>query len=226
MTDVVSAIGGLSGIQVVVVGVCLLAALHLLPDFVSRLGVTKLGPIEIERRNLSADYQVRREIDAIDRDARERLWDMTEDMIHEGIGLDGVGCEAVSGCILYSISSPLRNMIMLNHMAQRLAVENERSLQDRLARGIRRSCREMSRVAVGAGCPVSQSILQIDSRVFEQFILDWIVRARSITVRACRDKVAIYSRAASEIRDRYWIDVFKLCENKNIGYVRGMGYEL
>lgn len=226
MKELIEFLGTTSDMELIILVIGVLAALYILPNVIRRLGVIKLGPLEMEHKHQSQNYEVNRKIENIDILNRENLWEMTEDLFAVAAETSLIGCEAIVGYILNSIASPIRNMVMINHIASKLVKSEEDHLKAKIERGILRAMRDSKKIDYGHGCPVEREIESINSDKYKQLLEDWIMRARSITSKACKSKIKVYEQALEETKDKHWIKVYKSCTEKNREYIRGMGYEL
>ena len=214
----------LASLSVLLVG--LLALLHVLPNTIRKLGIIKLGPLEMEHKHQTLNYEINRKIDEIDINNRERLWDMTEDIFAVASEKSTIKCEAAVGYILSGVSSPIRNMVLLNHIAPKLVKSEEDVLRAKICRGISRAVRDAKHIVHGKGCPVSSDVSDLSVERYTGLIEDWMMRARSITSKACKEKLKVYQYAVDNTKDKYWVDVYRSCILKNKSYIKGMGYEI
>lgn len=226
MKELVEFLTNASDLVVVAIITGILLALYALPNTIRQLGVVRLGPIEMEHRHQSQNYEVNRQINEIDISNRERLWDMTEDIFDIDASSSKIRCEALVGYILDGVSTPIRNMVMINHIASKLVIYEEDELRSRIGRGAARVMRDTKRLGLGNGCPVQDDVQSLEQYGYSLLVDDWLERARSITARACCDKIRVYETALADTRDKYWTRVYKDCIAKNKGYIRGMGYEV
>ena len=213
----------LSSLIVFILGI--IAIIYFLPNAVKRMNIVKLGPLEIEHRHQSQNYEINREIERIDIENRENMWDMTDDLFMSASESSNIKCEAVVGYVINCIASPIRNIVMLNHIAPKLVKSEEQHLKDKIKRGISRSIRDAKKIDYGDGCPIENDLLGINVEKYSNLIEDWIIRARQITSRACLRKIHVYEKAINDTNDTHWKEIYKHCINKNKGYLKGMGYE-
>lgn len=213
----------LSSLVVLILGV--IAIIYFLPNAVKKMNIVKLGPLEIEHRHQSQNYEVNRMIENIDLENRENLWEMTEDIFNSVAESSTIECEAVVGYIINGVSNPIRNIVMMNHVTKKLMKSEEQQLKEKIKHGISRSIRDAKRVDYAEGCPIENDLLDINTDKYSKVIDDWIIRARQITARACLAKINVYERAIAEINDNYWKEIYKSCIKKNQNYLKGMGYD-
>ncbi len=200
--------------------------LQILPNTIKKLGISRLGPLEMEHRHQTQNYEVAKKIDDIDRENRENLWEMTEDVFSRLADASAIRCDAVVGYILQGVSSPIRTMVMLNHIAPKLVKDKEDITVSRIKRGILKSIRTTKRLATAEGCPVFSDVDAIDINRYDEVVHEWIRMARFITSSACKNKVEVYSAAIDETKDKFWKNVYITCIKKNKLYIQGMGYDL
>lgn len=226
MKELVEFLTNISDFGLIVIIVGILLVLYVLPNTIRRLGVVRLGPLEMEHRHQSQNYEVNRKVDEIDIANRERLWEMTEDIFDIAASSSKIRCEAVVGYILDGIAGPIRNLVMINHISSKLLIAEEDNLRSRIGRGVARAMRDTKKINYGNGCPIQDDIRSLELDGYTYLIDDWIARARSITAKSCRDKIRVYETALEDTKDRHWIRVYQNCIVKNQGYIRGMGYNV
>ena len=197
--------------------------MYILPNVIKRMGIVKLGPLEMEHKHQTQNYEVNRKIEEIDIENRESLWEMTEDIFAVAAESSTIKCDAAVGYILAGISSPIRNMVLINHIAPKLVISYEPQLKAKINRGISRAIKDARGINHGHGCPVVDDIMGIKIDRYAQIVDDWIQRARSITVKACQEKVHVYESAIEQTSARHWKEIYNTCCNKK--YIRGMGYD-
>lgn len=221
-------IAQMDSLSLLITFIGIMVIINFLPNFVKKMNITKLGSIEIEREQKyqSQNYEINRQIANIDIENRENLWDMTEDIFYVASESSKIGCEAIVGYILNGVASPLRNMIMLNHIASKLVLAEEEHLKAKIQRGIARSLKDSKKVEYGVGCPIEQKTIEkLSPEKYNLLIEDWILRARQITARACNEKIKVYEKALDNSTDKFWKNVYQTCIDKNKSYIRGLGYE-
>ena len=209
---------------VIMLSVLVATILILLPKAVNDMGIKKLGPIQLEQENQTLNYLTNKQIEAIDIQNRENLWDATEEFIAQCAMDSKISCVAAVNAILQTIMSPIKTMVLLNHIAGKLVKENEEDLIKKLMRSVTKSFREFKNMALPAGCPASNEVAATTYTKYEQFFPMWIQIAREITVKACFEKIHIYEQALGRTKDKHWKSVFEDCINKNISYIEGMGW--
>lgn len=225
MDRILSLLEGMDVFSLLVVFGSILAALHMVPNIIKKLGISKLGPLEMEHRNQSNNYETNRKIEIIDIDNRENLWEMTEDLFSAAADASTLGCDAAVGYILHGVSDPIRTMVLLNHIAPKLVKHNEVDLRARITRGISRALKDARTITQKDKCPVSDDIAGIPISKYDSLIDNWINRARAITSQACEKKIQVYEAAIENNSDKHWKDIYKNCINKNRHYIKGMGHE-
>lgn len=225
MEKILSLLESMDVFSLLVVFGSILAAMHMIPNIIKKLGISKLGPLEMEHRNQSNNYETNRKIEIIDLDNRENLWEMTEDLFSAAADASTLGCDAAIGYILHGVSDPIRTMVLLNHIAPKLVKHNEADLRARITRGISRALKDARAIIHKDECPVADEVAEIAISKYDVLIDQWIDRARSITSQACKKKIEIYEIAIESNSDKYWKDIYKNCIQKNKHYIRGMGYE-
>lgn len=225
MDKLLDYLSGLDTMSLIVVVIGVLFGIYILPNIIKRLGIVKLGPLEMEHKHQTQNYEVNRKIDEIDIDNRENLWEMTEDIFALAAEGSTIKCEAAVGYILAGISSPIRNLVLINHIASKLTESFEPQLRAKISRGINRAIREARSVTHGHGCPVVDDIMGIKLERYDHVVDDWIHRARAITAKACQDKLRVYESAIENTSDKHWKEVYRACAKKNRDYIKGMGYD-
>lgn len=225
MDRILSLLEGMDVFSLLVVFGGILAAMHMIPNIIKKLGISKLGPLEMEHRNQSNNYETNRKIEIIDIENRENLWEMTEDLFSAAADASTLGCDAAIGYILHGVSNPIRTMVLLNHIAPKLVKHNEVDLRARITRGISRALKDARVITHKDDCPVSDNIAAIEISKYDVLIDQWIDRARNITSQSCQRKIEVYETAIEHNSDKHWKDIYKNCINKNRHYIKGMGHE-
>lgn len=198
--------------------------LTLLPRMLKKLGVTKIGPVEMEQQNQTLNYEVARQIEEIDINNREDIWDMTEELFGDVAMASTIPCQAAIGNIIGGIASPIRTMVMLNHIAPKLGKSHESALRAKINRGITRSLRENKGSALPHECPVYGDVSQLSPDKYADLITAWIEAARAIAAKACKKKIDLYINTLEGITDDHWRKVYKTCIDKNEAYIEDMGF--
>lgn len=225
MDKLLDYLSGLDTLSLMVLVVGVIFGIYILPNVIKRLGIVKLGPLEMEHKHQTQNYEINRKIDEIDIENRENLWDMTEDMFAVAAETSTIKCDAAVGYILAGISSPIRNLVLINHIAPKLTASFEPQLRAKISRGISRAIRDARSINHGQGCPVVDDIMAINLERYDKLVDDWIDRARAITVKACQDKLRVYDTAIENTSDKHWKGIYRNCAMKNREYIRGMGYD-
>lgn len=209
-------------IAIIVLGI--IAVLYLLPQVVQGTGLKKIGPIQLEQENQTLNHLTNKRIEAIDIENRENLWEATEEYIQQCAMESKIRCVALVNSILAAITSPIKTMILLNHIAPKLVFENEQQIIEKLKRAIARGLREINNAIKPETC-TEASLEEMQSlKDYSNFFPAWLKIAREITVKACFEKVKIYEEALEQTRDKHWTKIFQSCLDKNISYIEGMGY--
>ena len=209
---------------VVMLSVLVATILILLPKAVNDMGIKKLGPIQLEQENQTLNYLTNKQIEEIDIQNRENLWDATEEFIAQCAMESKIGCVAAVNAILQTIMSPIKTMVLLDRIAGKLIKENEEDLTKKLSRAVTKSFREFRHMALPTDCPARNEVAAISPTKYEQFFPEWIQLARDITVKACFQKIHVYEQALEHTKDKHWKSVFQDCISKNIAYIEGMGW--
>lgn len=225
MDKLLEYLSGLDTLSLMVLVVGVIFGVYILPNVIKRLGIVKLGPLEMEHKHQTQNYEINRKIDEIDIENRENLWDMTEDIFAVAAEASTIKCEAAVGYILAGISSPIRNLVLINHIAPKLTTAYEPQLRAKISRGISRAIKDARAINPGNGCPVVEEIMSIKIERYDSLVDNWIDRARAITTKACQDKLRIYDTAIDSTNDKHWKEVYRSCAMKNRDYIRGMGYD-
>ena len=207
-------------LTILIFGVLLI--LNILPNTVKRMGIVKLGPLEIEHKHQKQDHEINRKIEEIDIDNRENLWDMTEELFSLAAENSQITCEAAVGHILSLVASPIRTIVLLNHIAPKLTKNNEEILRCKINRGIARGVKDAKSSFGLTSCPILSEINDIKTTKYESLIDSWIEKARSVTMQACEAKIAVYESALETISDKHWKGIYRECIEKNKNYIRGM----
>lgn len=207
-------------------GILILTILYSLPRVLKSIGVKKLGPLEIEQANQSINHDVLKQIDAIDIDNREALWDMTEDLFLHASMRSTVQCTAAVGHIVDGIAAPIRTMVLLNHIAPKLCKSNEELLRKKITHGITRALRDIKMYEYIESCPVIDTVRSLDPNKYNPLIDTWIESARGITALACAKKIKLYSDTLEIVQDKHWATVYTSCIEKNKHYIIDMGYNI
>lgn len=226
MDKIVSLFEGMDTLSLIVVIAGILVAMQILPNAIKKMGIVKLGPLEMEHKQQTLNYEVNRKIDNIDISNRENLWDMTESVFFDVAEGSLIKCEAAVGYILSGVSSPIRSMVLLNHIAPKLIESEKDFLVSKINRGISRAIRDAKHIVCYGDCPIADDVSKLDIDKYNVVIEDWIARARSITSKACKDKIKVYEMALENTKDKHWVSVYKDCIDKNKSYINGMGYKI
>lgn len=217
-------ISGLDPISLVVLVFGIFGVLILLPKAITEAGIKKLGPIQLEQENQTINHLTQRTIESIDIQNRENLWAMTEDLIFDKLFESKVPCNFAAAALTHALINPLRNMILLNHVAPKLAINEESSFKEKLNRSINRSRREINPQLLPPNCPSENSIKTLDLSSSSEFLNNWLRLSREITSKSCLEKLKTYAAALDQTKDRHWKDIFTKCYNKNVDYIEAMGF--
>lgn len=217
-------ISGLDPFTVAFLVLGILGALVLLPKVVNEIGLKKIGPIQLEQENQTLNHLTNKRIEELDIENRENLWTMTEDFLADIAMKSQIACSAMVDSILQVISSPIRTMVLLNHIAPKLTMENHGELVKKLKRNLSKSIRDIKNTSLPNSCPAINSISEINPERYSDMIESWILLARDVTVKSCFQKIQIYEEALSNTKDKHWKKVFETCISKNISYIEGMGW--
>ena len=207
-------------------GILILTILYSLPRILKSIGVKKLGPLEIEQTNQTINHSTLKQVENIDIENREALWDMTEDLFLHAAMRSSVQCAAAVGHIIDGIAAPVRNMVLLNHIAPKLCKSNEELLRKKIAHGITRALRDVKMYKNIDNCPVVEQVNALDPNKYEALVTAWIDQARDITVRACAKKIKLYNDVLDMVQDKHWVNVYTGCIEKNKHYIADMGYSI
>lgn len=222
MIALIDGIANVSPLSLAIVGITVIAILYGLPRLISQSGIRKLGPIELEHRNQTTSYNANKLIDEIDIENRETLWEMTEELFDEIAYSSALGCNSAVSSIVSTIASPVRTMVLLNHIAPKLSKANEKDLVDKLLRGVHKALRHAKAQLRPSNCPVDSLIKSLDVEKYRQVILDWIATARKITTEACKKKIEVYEHTLQDMNDAYWSNIYKGLIAKNKQYIKDM----
>lgn len=222
MIALIESIANVSPLNMAIIGVTIIVILYNLPKLISQSGIRKLGPIELEHRNQTTSYNTSKLINEIDIDNREALWEMTEELFDDIAYNSTLGCTSAVHSIIATISSPIRTMVLLNHIAPKLSRANEKDLSNKLLRGVHKALHHAKTQLRPSGCPVDSLVKTLDVEKYRQTILDWITAARRITAEACRKKIATYEHTLQSTTDAYWKSIYKELIDKNKQYIHDM----
>lgn len=222
MKELFDFLGGLDVLSLTVLVFAALLTLNSFPNIVKRMGVVKLGPLEIEHKHQTQNYEVNRKIEEIDIDNRENLWDMTEDLLSSAAENSSIACDAAVAHILSLVASPIRTIVLLNHAAPKLVRNNEEVLRCRIKRSAAREVNNAKGSFNLVECPIVEELDLIKIQEYESLIDSWIEKARKITLKSCELKIAVYESALETMSDKYWKGIYKDCIEKNKNYIRGM----
>ena len=217
-------ISNLDPLTVAFLVVGIVAILAMVPKIINDAGIKKIGPIQIEQENQTLNFLTNKRIEEIDIENRENLWEATEDYIALCAINSKIACYYTVNSILAALSSPIKTMVLLNHIAPKLVAQNETQLIEKLSRSVTKSIRELKNTVHPEGCPTVSDTVNLSAENYAKFFPAWIKIARDITVKACYEKVQVYNEALSQTKDSHWIKIFKSCRDKNIAYIEGMGY--
>lgn len=213
-------------VTLAIFGILILTILYSLPRVLRSIGVKKLGPLEIEQTNQTINHSTLKQIENIDIENREALWDMTEDLFLHASMRSTVPCAAAVGHIVDGIAAPIRTMVLLNHIAPKLGKSNEELLRKKITHGITRALHNTKMYKNIENCPVADQVNTLDPNKYDVFITAWIDQARSITVRACASKIKLYNEVLNMVQDKHWVHVYTSCIEKNKRYITDMGYSI
>lgn len=217
-------ISGLDPISLVILVFGIFGVLILLPKALTEAGIKKLGPIQLEQENQTLNHITQRQIESIDTQNRENLWEMTEDLVFDKLFESKISCNMAAAAVTHALITPLRNMILLNHVAPKLAINEETSLKERITRSINRTRREIDAQLLPNACPATESIQTLNIDNNGNFIDGWLKNSREITAKSCLEKLKTYNAALNQTKDRHWKDIFTNCYNKNVDYIEAMGF--
>lgn len=195
-----------------------------IPSMAKDMGIKKFGPLELEQKNHSFNYQINKLVEEVDNIQKERMWEMTEDLIGEYADAAPMQCQAAVGYICHNIINPLRTMIFLNHIAKHLVVQNEKVLRSKISRSINKTLRNTHLSMQHVQCPDLKNMVQENQHSYDMVIDDWLQRARDICSQECTNKIRIYHKALNNTKDHYWKSIYQDCIAKNTHYIHGMGY--
>ena len=215
-------LGGLDIVSLTILVFGVLLILNVLPNTVKRMGLVKLGPLEIEHQHQTQNYEINRKIEDIDIENRENLWDMTEELFSVAAENSHITCEAAVGHILSLVASPIRTLVLLNHIAPKLVKNNEEVLRCKVKRGIARGVRDAKSSFSLTSCPILSEIQDIKTTKYDSLIDSWIENARIVTIQSCEAKIGVYESALETMTDKHWKGIYKECIEKNKSYIRGM----
>lgn len=207
---------------ILVVGVIVI--LVLIPRTIKNSGVSKIGAIQIEQENQTQNHLTNKRIEQTDIDNRENLWDMTEELVAEVFLYRDILCHAVTSTLINTILSPIRTMILLNHIAPKLTRLNEKRLREKINRCINKGFRDIKLFSLPSACPSKINDEELNADKYKEIIDRWLQLAREITSKACAEKIRIYDETLEGIKDTHWKKVFTACKEKNIFYIKEMGY--
>lgn len=224
MHDIIVALGSIPPLTLTLFVLLIVAVLIIMPRVLVRLGVQKIGGIEL---NVTHDYETQyhtlREVDDIDARMKEDLWDWSEDLFLEAAEASPLTCDMAIGHVLGGIFSHIRNIIVINHLVDRLAVENEEEFYRRLKRGIRAVIKNTNTEAAAVNCPHIQDLEHLhDVNRYDSLIAAWLKGARESVIDSCKEKIEVYEAALRKTKTKYWKDVYNTCIEKNNEYIKGM----
>lgn len=217
-------ISGLDPISLAVLVLGIFGVLILLPKAITESGIKKLGPIQMEQENQTVNHLTQRAIEAIDIQQRENLWEMTEDMLFDKLSQSRVLCHLAAMAIAHSLLNPLRNLILLNHIAPKLDIHEEEFLLQKIKRSVQKASRETRPELLPTGCPSVENIKGFEPGALQSLLQEWLKQAREITAKSCLEKMKQYNKALEQTRDKHWKEVFTSCYDKNLGYIEAMGF--
>lgn len=219
-------ISGLDPFSLAILVLGIFGVLILLPKAITEAGIRKLGPIQMEQENQTLNHLTQKQIEEIDLSNRENLWELTEDTLAEATNLSQIPCHAAINSKLNAIISPLRTLVLINHIAPKLAMKEEEFLLQKITRSAQRTFREIKFSSLPAGCPVAEKIAQTEQLDYYAHIKNWLGIARNITAKACLEKLKVYDNALKQTKDKHWKEIFSGCYNKNLGYIEAMGFKV
>lgn len=202
----------------------IIAIIILIPRTIQKSRFTKLGPIQIEQENQTQNHITNKRIEQVDRDNREELWDMTEELVAEVFLHQDILCHAITSTLINTILSPMRTMILLNHIAPKLIKLNEQRLREKINRCINKGFRDIKLFSLPSKCPSGIPNEQLNAEKYKDIIDRWLSLAREITSKSCIEKIKIYQEAINITQDDHWHKVFTSCKEKNIFYIKEMGF--
>lgn len=222
--NLTNGIAAIPPLTLAIFGIIVIVVLYTLPRTFRGLGLKKLGPLEIEQNNQVINHATLKQIEAIDIENRETLWDMTEDVFLQVAMSSKVPCTAAVGHIIDSIASPIRTMVLLNHVAPKLGRSNESMLKSKISHGITRALRDAKLYKSIDNCPAHEAVGALDPNKYEAVIDAWIQSAREITTKACARKIKVYKRTLETVTDKHWVNIYNDCIERNKQYITDMGY--
>lgn len=219
-------ISNLDPITAIILVVGIIVILVLIPMVVRKSGISKLGPIQIEQENQTQNHLTNQRVEQIDIENRENLWEMTEELVAEVFLYENVSCYAVTSTLIHTTLSPIRTMILLNHIAPKLTKNNEKKLREKIDRSIAKGFRDIKLAKLPESCPSKLETDNLDTHKYKSLIDRWLELAREITSKACADKIKAYELTLEIVKDPHWQKIFQHCREKNISYIEDMGYNL
>lgn len=217
-------ISNLDPFSLAIIALLIIAVVYMLPKVINEMGIKKIGPIQLEQENQTINHLTNKRIEEIDTENRENLWEATGEFLEECALNSKIACPAIINSILQSVTSSIQTLILLNHIAPKLAIDNEQNLIERLQRAAAKSLRILRQSQVPQYCPSSEEVMELSSDRYKDFYPLWIQLARKITVNSCKKKIDTYDEVLKTIKDKHWKEVFTECYNKNLAYIEGMGY--
>jgi hypothetical protein len=192
---------------------------------VRKLGISSLGPIKIEQRNLSTEYKMNEETREADDVCLKQIRQATNKM-KLGIGnifADLKICTLARVAISLATRSPLYESVANNHFTTELMPENFKEYRERLISMIKEEYVSLSVASKDIQCnkeplPAWDHISQ---HLIEQ-IDRWIKSVSREVMITCKKKIAVYQTylpSFAEMKDGWRTDIVKKCIEKNERYI-------
>jgi DNA-binding transcriptional regulator GbsR (MarR family) len=192
---------------------------------VRKLGISSLGPIKIEQRNLSTEHKMNEETREADDICLKQIRQATNNMklsisnVFAELKICTIARVAISSIIRF----PLYESVANNHFTTELMPENFKEYRERLIRMTKEEYISLSAVSKEIQC--NKEPLPTWDQISQQLIerIDhWIKSISREVMITCKKKIAIYQTylpSFIEMKDEWRTDIVKKCIEKNERYI-------
>jgi len=192
---------------------------------VKKLGVSSLGSIKIEQRNLSTEYKMNEETREADDICLKQIRYETSNMklSFSNVFAELKICTLARVAISSSIRYPLYESVANNHFTTELMPENFKEYRERIIGMIKDEYVSLSSVSKDLQCN-KEPLPKWDeiSQHLTDRIDQWIKKVSREVMITCKKKIAIYQNYLpifTGMKDEWRVDIVRNCIEKNERYI-------
>jgi len=193
---------------------------------VKKLGISSLGPIKMEQRNLSTEFKMNEDTREVDEICLRQIRLITNNMKLRinNVFADLKMCTLARVAISTSIRFPLYDSVANNHFTTELMPENFKEYRERLILMIKEEYISLSSASKEIQCNKDQLLPaweQISQQLIDK-IDQWIKSVSREVMITCKKKIAIYQNylhSFLEMKDEWRVEIVKKCIEKNERYI-------